>query len=119
MNSGVGLRHGSDPVLLGLWHRLEATAPTRPLAWELFLYAVGAALKRKKKRRKERKKLVLREFIDILNGDLLRWPDFFPDLFNGHTKGSRAGRRARGAITLSTFSKKAHLLENSKKSTPF
>ena len=41
----VGLRHGLDPELLWLWYRLTATAPIRPLAWELS-YAVGAALKR-------------------------------------------------------------------------
>ena len=29
---GVGCRHGSDPSLLWLWHRLAATAPIRPLA---------------------------------------------------------------------------------------
>ena len=39
---GVGRRHGSDPALLWLWRRLAATAPIRPLAWEL-PYAVGAA----------------------------------------------------------------------------
>ena len=39
---GVDLRHGSD--LVWLWHRLAATAPIQPLAWEL-AYAVGMALK--------------------------------------------------------------------------
>ena len=34
MSYGVGLRRGSDPVLLWLWHRLVATDPIRPLAWE-------------------------------------------------------------------------------------
>jgi len=42
MSYGVGCRHGSDPVLLCLWHRLAATAPTGPLAWEP-PYAAGAA----------------------------------------------------------------------------
>ena len=37
-----------DLVLLWLWHRLAAAAPSPPLAWEL-LYATGAALKIKKK----------------------------------------------------------------------
>ena len=37
----------NDPVLLWLWCRLGATAPTQPLAWEP-LYATGAALKRKR-----------------------------------------------------------------------
>ena len=31
----VDLRRGSDPKLLWLWHRPEATALIRPLAWEL------------------------------------------------------------------------------------
>ena len=34
MSCGVGCRHGSDPVLLWLWCRPEATALIRPLAWE-------------------------------------------------------------------------------------
>ena len=36
-----------DPVLLWLWCRLAATAPTGPPAWEP-TYASGAALKRQK-----------------------------------------------------------------------
>ena len=46
-------RHGSDPELLWLWlwHRLVATVPTGPLAWEP-PYAVGAAIKKKKKGKK-------------------------------------------------------------------
>ena len=47
MSCGAGCRHGLDPMLLWLWHRLAAVAPTIPLAWEL-PYAVGAALKRQK-----------------------------------------------------------------------
>ena len=47
MSCGVGHRCGSDPELLWLRCRLAATAPIRPLAWEL-PYAVGAALKKKK-----------------------------------------------------------------------
>ena len=39
-----------DPALLWLWCRLAATAPNRPLAWEL-PYAPGAALKRQKKKK--------------------------------------------------------------------
>ena len=45
MSCGVGHRHGSDLVLLWLWHRLAAVALIRPLAWELPC-AVGTALKR-------------------------------------------------------------------------
>ena len=33
-----------DPALLWLWCRLAATAPIRPLAWEL-PYAAGVAIK--------------------------------------------------------------------------
>ena len=43
----VGRRHGSDRLLLWLWHRPAATAPIGPLAWES-PYAMGAALKRQK-----------------------------------------------------------------------
>ena len=50
MNCGVGRRRGSDPKLL--WHRLVATAPIRPLAWEL-PYAKGAALEKTKKKKKK------------------------------------------------------------------
>jgi len=32
---GVGRRLASDPMLLWLWCRLAATAPIRPLVWEL------------------------------------------------------------------------------------
>ena len=49
----VGRRHGSDLVLLWLWHRLVATAPIRPLAWEP-PYVAGAALKRQKKKKKKK-----------------------------------------------------------------
>ena len=43
---------GLDPALLWLWHRLMATAPMGPLAWEP-PYATGVALKRQKKRERE------------------------------------------------------------------
>ena len=48
MSCGVSRRRGSDAELLWLWHRLEATALIRPLAWEP-PYAVGAALEMTKK----------------------------------------------------------------------
>ena len=51
---GAGCRCGSDPVLLGLWCRLWATALIRPLAWET-PYALGAALKRQKDIKKKLK----------------------------------------------------------------
>ena len=50
MSCGVGRRGGSDLALLWLWHRLAATVPIGPLAWEA-QYAVGAALKRQKKKK--------------------------------------------------------------------
>jgi len=56
VNCGVAHRHGSDPALLGLWHRLAAKAPIRPLAWES-PYAVIAALEKAK--RQQQKKLFL------------------------------------------------------------
>ena len=40
-----------DLALLRLWHRLVATDPIRPLAWES-PYVVGAVLKRPKKKKK-------------------------------------------------------------------
>ena len=56
MSCGVSCRCSSDPALLWLWRRLEATVLIRPLAWKS-PYAVGAALK------KETKKI----FFQILN----------------------------------------------------
>ena len=50
MGCGVGCRCGSDPTLLWLWHRLEATAPIQPLAWES-PYAAGTALEKTKKKK--------------------------------------------------------------------
>ena len=44
----VGRRSGSDLALLWLWHRLVATAPILPLAWEPPC-ASGVALKKRKK----------------------------------------------------------------------
>ena len=54
MNCGVGHRRGSDPALLWLWHRPEATAPIRPLAWEPPC-AIGVALEKDKKTEKKKK----------------------------------------------------------------
>ena len=50
MSCGVVRRHGSDLVLLCLWHWPAATALNRPLAWNLHMLR-GAALKRQKKKR--------------------------------------------------------------------
>ena len=58
----VGCRRGSDPVLLWLWHRLAATAPIRPLAWEP-PYAVRAAQENGKKKTKKKKKRIAITFL--------------------------------------------------------
>ena len=50
----MGRRLSSDPALLWFWHRLAATAPIRPLAWES-PYAAGA-VQEMAKRQTERKK---------------------------------------------------------------
>ena len=62
MSCGVGHRRGSDLVLLWLWCGPAATAPIRPLAWEL-PYAAGAtqeiattAITDKKTKDKKKKK---------------------------------------------------------------
>ena len=55
MSCGVGPRRGSDLEWLWLWHRLEATAPIRPLAWESPC-AAGAALKEAKGQKKKKVK---------------------------------------------------------------
>ena len=54
MRCGVGCRRGSDPVLLWLWHSLEAKVLIGPLAWEL-QYAVGGAKENGKKTKKKKK----------------------------------------------------------------
>jgi len=51
---GVGHRRGSDPKLLWLWHRPEATAPIGPLAWEL-PYTPVSTLEYTKRPKKEKK----------------------------------------------------------------
>ena len=51
MSCGVGHSRGLD--LVSLWHRLAATAPIRPLAWEP-PYAAGVALEKGKKTKKKR-----------------------------------------------------------------
>ena len=52
MSCDVGGRHGSDPVLLWLWHRLAATTLIRPLAWEP-PYAVGVNQEMAKRQKKK------------------------------------------------------------------
>jgi len=53
VSCGVGHRRGSDPALLWLWHRLAATAPIRPLAWET-PYALGASQEMAKRQKKKK-----------------------------------------------------------------
>ena len=55
MSCGVGRRRDLDPALLWLWHRLAATAPIGPQAWEP-QYAVRAAQKKEKKKKKKKRK---------------------------------------------------------------
>ena len=52
MSCGVGHRLGLDPMLLWLWHKLAATAPTQPLACKP-PHAMGAAVKSKKGKEKK------------------------------------------------------------------
>ena len=52
VSRGIGRRHGSDPVLLQLWHGVAAVAMIWPLAWGP-PYATGAALQSKKKKKKK------------------------------------------------------------------
>ena len=66
MSCGVGRRRGSNPQLLWLWHRLAATAPIRPLAWEP-PYAVSEALT-KDKRQKKKKGI---KIIDLENNQVI------------------------------------------------
>ena len=54
MRYGVGHRHGSDLVLLWLWHRLAAVTPIGPLVWEP-PYAIGAALKQTNKQKNQKR----------------------------------------------------------------
>ena len=64
----MGCRRGLDPVLLWLWRKPAATAPSGPLAWKPS-YATGAALekaKRQKRKRKEKKK-------KKKEGNVLKW----------------------------------------------
>ena len=48
ISCGVGRRLSSNSKLLWLWCRLAATAPIRPLAWEL-PFTMGMALKKQQK----------------------------------------------------------------------
>ena len=54
MSCGVVHRCGSDPALLWLWRRLAASAPIRPLAWEL-PHAEGAALEKARDEQKKKR----------------------------------------------------------------
>ena len=58
MSRGVGFRHGSDPALLWLWHRLAAIAPIRPLAWETpYATVVAQEIAKNKQTKKRLKKM--------------------------------------------------------------
>ena len=53
MSCAVGHRRGSDLALLWLLHRLAATAPIRPVAWEP-PYAAGVALEKTKRQKRQK-----------------------------------------------------------------
>ena len=55
MSCAVGCRRDSDSKLLWLWRRPVATAPIRPLAFEI-PYAVGVAQKMANRKKKKKKK---------------------------------------------------------------
>ena len=59
MSCGVGRRRSSDPELLRLWCRLEATDLIRSLAWKP-PYAAGEALEKRKKKKKKKKNLIVK-----------------------------------------------------------
>jgi len=73
--------------LLWLWHRLVATAPIRPLAWEP-PYAEGAAremAKRQKKKERKKKKLGLHlQYMEVpslgVKSELPAYAEATPDL---------------------------------------
>ena len=52
MSYGVRHRYSSDPMLLWLWRRPPAAAPTGPLAWEP-QYTMGGALEMPKRQKKK------------------------------------------------------------------
>ena len=66
MSCGVGCRHSSNHMLLGLWLRPAGVAPIRPLAWEP-PYAVGVALKVKSKKKKKKEKKDICLFLSGVN----------------------------------------------------
>ena len=53
VSCSVGRRHSSDPALLCLWHRPEATALIGPLAWEP-PYPAAAAQEMAKRQKKKK-----------------------------------------------------------------
>ena len=57
MSCGLGCRRSLDPVLLWLWHRPAAMAPTGPLAFEP-PYTAGAALEKAKRQKKKKGKWI-------------------------------------------------------------
>ena len=72
MSCGTGCRCSLDPALLWVWHRLVATAPIQPLAWEP-PYAMGAVLeKEKRQKKKERIRRRINELMELYISDLAR-----------------------------------------------
>ena len=93
MSCGVGHRHRSDPLLLGLWHGLAATAPMWPLAWESPYATRVAQEMAKKTKTKTKEKLNKTEIpgVDTEKTDLWSAPALLmrPGRFGSH--GSRMG----------------------------
>ena len=50
MSCGAGHRRGLDPTLLWLWRRPAATAPIRPLSWDLHMPRERPQKRQKKKK---------------------------------------------------------------------
>ena len=57
VSCGIGGRHDSDPVLLWLWCTPAATAPIRPLAWNLHMPQVQPWKRQKDKTNKQNPKI--------------------------------------------------------------
>jgi len=70
VSCGVGCRYGSDPVLLWLWCRPEATAPIQPLAWKP-PYATEAAQEMAKTQKDKKKKRI--DPTNFYHMDLAPW----------------------------------------------
>ena len=96
VSCGVGHKHGSDPTLLWLWHRLAALAPIRPLAWEP-PYAAGANLEKTKKKKITFNSCILMRFQQGPYIEFSFFSFFFFCLFKA-TLAAHGGSQARSGI---------------------